>query len=33
MKMELEQNLKKQEYCECLMVKVPLIPLKRNHKT
>jgi len=30
---ELEQQLEKQSYWECLMLRVPLIPLKRNHKT
>jgi len=30
---ELVQILSEQSYCECMMLKVPLIPLKRNHKT
>ena len=30
---ELDQYLAKQSYYECLMLRVPLIPLKRNHKT
>jgi len=30
---ELESILSHQSYCECMMMKVPLIPLKRNHKT
>lgn len=30
---ELVQYLGDQKYCECLMLKVPLIPLRRNHKT
>jgi hypothetical protein len=30
---ELEQYLGDQKYCECLMLRVPLIPLRKNHKT
>jgi hypothetical protein len=30
---ELRENLSNTSYCECLMLKVPLVPLKRNHKT
>lgn len=30
---DLTQQLGPQSYWECLMMRVPLIPLKRNHKT
>jgi hypothetical protein len=30
---ELEMYLGNQKYCECLMLRVPLIPLHKNHKT
>ena len=30
---ELQRHLAKPAYCECLLLRVPLIPLKRNHKT
>ena len=33
LKNELIQFLGEQSYWECLMLRVPLIPLKRNHKT
>mmetsp|Transcript_18520 Transcript_18520/g.17615 ORF Transcript_18520/g.17615 Transcript_18520/m.17615 type:complete len:110 (+) Transcript_18520:1177-1506(+) len=33
MKEELESILKEPTYCECFMIKTPLIPLKPNHKT
>lgn len=31
--MDLKEHLGPQSYFECLMLRVPLIPLKRNHKT
>ena len=30
---QLVSMLQLQSYCECLMFRVPLVPLKRNHKT
>ena len=30
---ELQSMLMEQSYCECMMLKVPLIPLRKNHKT
>jgi len=30
---ELQNHLAKPSYCECLLLRVPLIPLQRNHKT
>ena len=33
LKLELQQMLKKPSYLECFMVKTPLAPLHRNHKT
>jgi len=30
---ELQKHLAKPSYCECLLLRVPLIPLQRNHKT
>lgn len=32
-KAELQRHLGKQSYCECLLLRIPLTPLKRNHKT
>lgn len=33
MQVELNRHLGKQSYCECLLLRIPLTPLKRNHKT
>jgi palmitoyltransferase len=30
---ELRQNLSQTSYCECLMIRVPLVPLRPNHRT
>lgn len=33
MKQELNQMLTEPSYIECFMVRTPLVPLKKNHKT
>ena len=33
MQEELQQFLGRQSYCECLMFRSPMVPLKRNHRT
>ena len=33
MRADLTRHLGKQSYCECLLLRIPLNPLKRNHKT
>jgi hypothetical protein len=30
---EIKGYLKKPSYCECVMVRLPLVPLKRNYRT
>ena len=32
-KAELQQMLQEPKYMECMMVKQPLVPLKKNHRT
>lgn len=33
LKLELQQMLKVPRYIECFMIKTPLVPLQKNHKT